>query len=193
MGLMTRLTRSRDFLEENRDATVYAVDQYDSFPRACPRNLIPEIDNIDREWVYPPNKFDFIHCRQVPWLQNMGTMLQESFRCVKPGGWTEISYLLPKPEEGTAWGKWTTLCAEIRSKTGRAFDHSYEVADMMKTAGFEGVRVESVFFCAGKYSEYDVKGLIVLPLRTVLQWSDGDIDKLAKEMEKEVHSTWFIW
>ncbi|KAH6959702.1 S-adenosyl-L-methionine-dependent methyltransferase [Ilyonectria sp. MPI-CAGE-AT-0026] len=185
-----------DFLKENPDVTIYAVDQCDRFPPACPQNLIPEIDGIDRKWTYPSNEFDFIHCRQVPWLQYMNTVLQQCFRCIKPGGLIELSYFEPELENQTAWKKWSILCANIRSKTGRAFNPTEELAERMTAAGFESVRVESVFFYPKDHSRYefmDVKGLITLPLSTVLHSSDAAINELAKEMEQELASILFKW
>lgn len=171
MGLATRLTRSRDFLKENPDATIHAVDQCDRFPPACQRNLIPEIDDIDHKWTYPSNEFDFIHWRQVPWLQYTETVLQQCFRCIKPGGLIEFSYFEPELDNRTAWKEWKKLCADIRSKSGRCFNYTGELAEMMTATGFESVRVESILFCPGDYPGYeliDVEGLITLPLSSAL-------------------------
>lgn len=76
------------------------------------------------------------------------------------------------------------LCQEITKRTGRALEITGEICDLLQTAGFcnaSTARREGTFG-----DEFDVKGQILIPLRTGLGWGIPEINKMAEMMEMEL-------
>ncbi|KAG5304453.1 methyltransferase [Histoplasma capsulatum G186AR] len=60
-------------------------------PRLVPPNVKFIIDDVEDEWGYENDPFDFIHARYLTGtLKNMPRLLEQSFACLKPGGWAEF-------------------------------------------------------------------------------------------------------
>lgn len=51
-----------------------------------------EIDDLELEWTYPENYFDFIHIRNLAQsINDWPKLLSEAYRCLAPGGFIELS------------------------------------------------------------------------------------------------------
>ncbi|QSS52071.1 methyltransferase [Histoplasma capsulatum var. duboisii H88] len=60
-------------------------------PKLVPPNVKFIIDDVEDEWGYENDPFDFIHARYLTGtLKNMPRLLEQSFACLKPGGWAEF-------------------------------------------------------------------------------------------------------
>jgi methyltransferase family protein len=60
-------------------------------PPRVPLNCSFEVDNMELDWTFSPERFDFIHCRDMIGLQDPEKLLRQSYDFLKPGGWVEIS------------------------------------------------------------------------------------------------------
>ncbi|EEH07412.1 conserved hypothetical protein [Histoplasma capsulatum G186AR] len=83
---------------------IWAIEFADLFPSAeflvsrlhsnkcrVPPNVKFIIDDVEDEWGYENDPFDFIHARYLTGtLKNMPRLLEQSFACLKPGGWAEF-------------------------------------------------------------------------------------------------------
>jgi ubiquinone/menaquinone biosynthesis C-methylase UbiE len=57
-----------------------------------PSNVKFEIDDVEQEWTFPQNSFDFIHLRYMSGLiSNWKSVYREAFKCLIPSGQIEIS------------------------------------------------------------------------------------------------------
>jgi SAM-dependent methyltransferase len=57
-----------------------------------PSNVTLEIDDIEDEWTFPQNSFDFIHLRDMSGsISDWKSVYREAFKCLVPGGQIEIS------------------------------------------------------------------------------------------------------
>jgi SAM-dependent methyltransferase len=51
-----------------------------------------EVDDIELDWAYKPDTFDFIHARNLGQsIDDWPRMLQQAFTCLKPGGYIELA------------------------------------------------------------------------------------------------------
>ncbi len=64
-------------------ATVEGLDLSAIQPTYVPPNLKFIIDDIEEEWVYRPNSYDYIHCRHVAQtIKNKPQLLERALRYV---------------------------------------------------------------------------------------------------------------
>jgi SAM-dependent methyltransferase len=51
-----------------------------------------EVDDVELEWAFKPDSFDFIHARNLGQsLDDWLGMLRQAYRCLKPGGYIELA------------------------------------------------------------------------------------------------------
>lgn len=135
---MTQLTCPREFSDKHPASVVTAVDRrLEITPDWLPPNVIPEFDDIDGAWTYESERFDFIHARQLSWLANPNKIVQETLRCLRPGGWFECRRIRARPRPQQHWRTWQTAARRVYETTGRALDCQNTMRDLMEEAGFE--------------------------------------------------------
>jgi hypothetical protein len=77
------LTRD-EVADKYPSAVVEGVDLSPIQPTFVPPNLKFTVDDIESEWVYPPNSFDYIHCRHVAQtIKNKPLLLSRALRYVR--------------------------------------------------------------------------------------------------------------
>ncbi|TDZ15455.1 Secondary metabolism regulator LAE1 [Colletotrichum orbiculare MAFF 240422] len=75
-------------------ASVLGVDLSPIQPDWVPPNVRFEVDDVEAEWVHPPDHFDYIHSRHtVMAIKDWPRLLQRSMEHLKPGGWIELQEL----------------------------------------------------------------------------------------------------
>ncbi|KAL7274176.1 hypothetical protein RUND412_002936 [Rhizina undulata] len=68
-------------------AKVIGVDLSPIQPTWVPPNLTFEVDDIEEDWPYQDNSFDFIHIRtMVGYVYDWPRLYKQAFRALKPGG-----------------------------------------------------------------------------------------------------------
>ncbi|KAI5817571.1 S-adenosyl-L-methionine-dependent methyltransferase [Pyronema omphalodes] len=81
-----------DMADQYPMAEVIGVDLSPIQPAWVPPNCKFEVDDVELEWTYQPDFFDFIHVRNLGQaITSYPRLLQQIYRCVKPGGFVEIS------------------------------------------------------------------------------------------------------
>ncbi|KAF8416451.1 S-adenosyl-L-methionine-dependent methyltransferase, partial [Tirmania nivea] len=79
-----------DFADEHPEAQVTGTDISPIQPSWVPPNVKFEVEDMDREWVYKPNTFDYIHLRSMcGTFRDWDKVLQEAYDKLKPGGYIE--------------------------------------------------------------------------------------------------------
>lgn len=60
-------------------------------PNNVPPNLRFIIDDVEEDWGYEPNPFDYVHARYLSGcLKDWPRLLKQAYDNLKPGGWAEF-------------------------------------------------------------------------------------------------------
>jgi hypothetical protein len=141
------LTRRSDMADTYPSARVIGTDLSPIQPPFVPPNCAFEIEDVNMEWTYPMNHFDFIHVRELfGCVRDWDVFFAESFKHIIPGGYIEIleHSVVPVSDDDTVneqsfftlWGK---TVRELGGKIGKSFDIWEESKARIENAGFVDV------------------------------------------------------
>ncbi|TGZ77534.1 putative methyltransferase [Ascodesmis nigricans] len=83
-----------DFGDSHPESKVTGVDLSPIQPDWASPNVQFEVDDLEKEWTWPQNHFDFIHIRSIcNGIRDYQRLINQSFHHTAPGGWTELSEL----------------------------------------------------------------------------------------------------
>jgi hypothetical protein len=133
-------------------AEVIGVDIANVQPQWLPPNCAFEIDDVERDWIYRPDSFDFIHGREfLLAIRDWSKLIKQSYDHLKPGGWLELSSTLPDAgsdddtiPENSAWVQFTQVFFEIGEIIGASGHAPKTWKAKMLEQGFEDVH-EHIF------------------------------------------------
>ncbi|KAL1995918.1 hypothetical protein VTN49DRAFT_784 [Thermomyces lanuginosus] len=138
-----------DFADLHPQAEVIGCDLSPTQPTLVPPNVKFLVDDIESEWAYEKNPFDFIHARNlVCSIRDFGRLIKQCYRSVKPGGWVEFQDWdgYPYSEDGSLNG---TGLQKYYDEVYGAFEKAgYEVRpgpkleEWFKDAGFVNIQKE---------------------------------------------------
>ncbi|KAL1993329.1 hypothetical protein VTN49DRAFT_3278 [Thermomyces lanuginosus] len=138
-----------DFADEHPQAEVIGCDLSPIQPTLVPPNVKFLIDDIESEWAYENEQFDFIHARTlIISIRDFGKLLKQCYQSVKPGGWVEFQDWdgYPYSEDGSLKG--TGIQRYYNEVYGAFEEAGYEVRpgpkleQWFKDAGFVNIHVE---------------------------------------------------
>lgn len=144
---MKLIVNSSDMADEYPGARVTGVDLSPIQPSFVPPNCTFEIDDMTMPWTYAPERFDFIHIRELfGSIPDWDEFFRQCYRALKPGGYIEVveHSVTPVVDDATmgpehfyrTWGKTVMQAGE---RFGKSFSIWEESADRLKKAGFEEV------------------------------------------------------
>ncbi|KIV97497.1 hypothetical protein PV10_01247 [Exophiala mesophila] len=132
-------------------AQIIGVDLSPIQPAWVPPNVKFEVDDIEDDWTFPENHFDFIFSKVMlaGSIAHFRKYFTQAFRHCRPGGYFEIHeittrissdhYTIP---ENSSIQKWCRLMRQGIQVMGRRLDlHFDKLADLMREVGFEDVHV----------------------------------------------------
>jgi SAM-dependent methyltransferase len=133
-------------------ASVTGVDLSPIQPEFVPPNCSFEVDDINDDWTYPNDHFDFIHIRELfGSITNWDKLLADVYRCTRPGGWVEIversieAYADNRPiPPDHVYHEMNRVAVQMSEETGKSFTIWKEAKSRLLAAGFVDV-VESRF------------------------------------------------
>lgn len=133
-------------------ADVIGVDIAAVQPQWVPPNCSFEIDDVERDWLYRLNHFDFIHAREfLLAIRDWDKLIKQSYDHLKPGGYLELSCSMPEPgsddntiPQNSAWKQFTDVFFEIGEKIGASGRAPKQWKSKLEGQGFEDVH-EFVF------------------------------------------------
>ncbi|MCJ1300456.1 hypothetical protein MMC08_003253 [Hypocenomyce scalaris] len=120
-------------------------------PTWIPPNVKFEIDDVEEEWLYHPNSFDFIHFRFLFLaIKNLPRALDQSMGALKPGGWIELCELdiFPVSIDGSPPESYSHISAFLDTVHQAALRQGCDVKiapkykDLVIRAGYEEVTEE---------------------------------------------------
>lgn len=126
---------------------VTGVDLSPIQPSFVPPNCTFEIDDMTMPWTYAPERFDFIHVRELfGSIPDWDEFFRQCYRALKPGGYIEVveHSVSPVVDDATmdpdhfycTWGK---TVIEAGERFGKSFSIWEESAVRLKKVGFEEV------------------------------------------------------
>jgi ubiquinone/menaquinone biosynthesis C-methylase UbiE len=141
---------------------IWAIDMADIYPSAhvigvdiaavqpswVPANCQFEIEDVENDWLYASNSFDFIHAREfLLAIRDWDRLIEQSFRCLKPGSYMELSSTWPAirsddntlPED-SAYVEVAKIFARIGDAIGAPVDAPLSWMQRLEKAGFEDVQ-----------------------------------------------------
>ncbi|RPA90693.1 S-adenosyl-L-methionine-dependent methyltransferase [Choiromyces venosus 120613-1] len=199
-----------DMAEEFPDAEVIGNDLSKIQPPWAPENCKFEIDDIESDWTYPENHFDFIHLRSLSGcFEDWGMVLSRCYNHTAPGGYIEfqdydciLKSALGTVPNGAVARYWRMVCDAAES-TGRIFQVASTIEGLLKAAGFVDVTVRKELWPLGPWPKDERMkeiGRLTKPglrsafhafasalLTRVLGWTDIQVKELCQEATQEIN------
>jgi SAM-dependent methyltransferase len=80
-----------DFAEVHPESLVIGNDLSPIQPDYIPANVQFVVDDIEDDWTYENNPFDFVHARYLAGsIRDWPRLMRQAFNCTAPGGWVEF-------------------------------------------------------------------------------------------------------
>lgn len=129
------------------EATVIGADIAAVQPMWVPPNLQFEIEDIENDWLWPKDNFDFIHARELIFaIRDWPRLIQQAFDCLRPGGYLELGATVPlvSCDDGTlppntAYKQLETVFFDIGKAMGASADAGLYWKEQMEHVGFVDV------------------------------------------------------
>ncbi|KAL1991241.1 hypothetical protein VTN49DRAFT_5745 [Thermomyces lanuginosus] len=138
-----------DFADLHPQAEVIGCDLSPTQPTLVPPNVKFVVDDIEAEWTYEKNPFDFIHARSlVISIRDFGRLIKQCYRSVKPGGWVEFQDWdgYPYSEDGSFNGtdvqKYYDEVYGAFEKAGYECRPGPKLEEWFKDAGFVNIQAK---------------------------------------------------
>jgi len=113
-----------------------------------PPNCQFEIDDVEEDWPYRPNHFDFVHGRDLMTaVRDWPRLIGQAYAHLKPGGWVQLASTIPDihSDDNTlpldsGYREAGRLYFEMAEKMGAPLDAPRMWAEQMRAAGFINVQ-----------------------------------------------------
>ncbi|KAH6711596.1 S-adenosyl-L-methionine-dependent methyltransferase [Leptodontidium sp. MPI-SDFR-AT-0119] len=151
-------------------AQVQGIDLSPIQPPFVPPNVKFVIDDIEDDWLYPLDHFDYIHCRHVTQtIKNRPRLMDQAFKHTKPGGYLEfqevVFYTFCDDDSMTDPYPFRVFMDNLNvglAKLGGDNLNALKLADEMRQAGFVDVQDVALKIPLGvwpKSKEFKLAGL----------------------------------
>lgn len=86
-----------DMADKHPEARVIGVDIASTQPQWVPPNCEFEIEDIENDWLWRPDSFDFIFGREILMaIRDWSKVIQQAYDHLKPGGYLELASTVAK-------------------------------------------------------------------------------------------------
>jgi len=152
-----------DFADEHPESEVIGTDISPIQPSWVPANVKFEIDDMEEEWTYHDDYFDFIHIRSLSGsFKDWDRVLAQTYKKLAPGGYVEfqdygceiftsdgfqLEGLNPK-HPASDYIHHTTSAA---ARAGRPLVVARGIAERMKNAGFVDIKQQTAIWPVGSW------------------------------------------
>ncbi|RGP69595.1 demethylmenaquinone methyltransferase [Fusarium sporotrichioides] len=208
VGCGTGIWAISDMADLHPSAEVVGVDLSPIQPNFVPLNCRFEVDDINKEWTYAENKFDFIHIRYMTGtVPNWKELLEKAQRHLKPGGWIEHVELWGNAmaDDGTMaedspLKTWVQVFEQIGEKIGNPF--FWDPAEAFQEAGLQNISERKVKVPIGTWPKnkdlkqwgawnrqfllQGLEGFSIRGLTELLGWEYEKAQVFLVDMRKEI-------
>ena len=141
-----------DVADKYASASVIGVDIAAVQPQWIPPNLQFEIEDVESDWLWAKNSFDFIHARELIFaIRDWPKLIRQSLEHLKLGGYLEIAGSVPiigcddgtLPED-TAYAELSKIYFDIGEAIGATAMAPIYWRRQLEEAGFEDIQ-ENIF------------------------------------------------
>ncbi|KAI8712755.1 hypothetical protein NCS52_01374500 [Fusarium sp. LHS14.1] len=191
-------------------AEVVGVDLSPIQPSFVPPNCKFEVDDINKDWTFPENKFDLIHIRYMTGtVPDWTELLKKVHKHLKPGGWVEHVELWgdARSDDETLTPEsplktWVKIFNEVGEKINRPF--FWNPVDPIKEAGFTNITEDKVKVPIGTWPKdkhlkqwgawnrqfllQGLEGFSIRSLTELLGWEYEKAQMFLVDMRKEILS-----
>lgn len=138
---------SIDVSEDYPEASVKGVDLAPTQPTFVPPNCSFEVDDVEEEWTFREESFDFIFARDLIFaIRDWPKLIRQSFDHLKPGGWVEFESIYgvlgcddgSLPADGS-FHKFDKLVQEAAIAFGTPLTDPGKWKEQLEAAGFVNV------------------------------------------------------
>ncbi|TGZ78936.1 S-adenosyl-L-methionine-dependent methyltransferase [Ascodesmis nigricans] len=169
-----------DFGETHPMSEVIGVDLSPIQPTWVYPNVKFEVDDLDKDWTWPKNHFDFIYSRLIcPGIHDWERYVQQMFRHCAPGGWVEIHEWKHAAEcddgsiKGTRIEEYWKWYNQANEKAGFILPDAETIKGHLHKAGFVDIAIRQVASPWGmwprKLSQKIIGGTVAAGLETGLE------------------------
>ncbi|KAF5008110.1 hypothetical protein FDECE_5594 [Fusarium decemcellulare] len=201
-----------EFADMHPSADVLGVDLSPIQPSFVPPNCRFEVDDINKDWTYPNDHFDFIHLRGLTGcLPDWNKFYEKAIKHVKPGGWIEHVELwgVAKTDDDTLKADsplrtWVEIFTQIGDLTGKTFFWDHKAAESVRQAGFVEVSERRIKVPIGTWPKdkklkqwgawnrqfllQALEGFSIRGLTEMLGWKFEDAQLYLSDMRKELNN-----
>jgi SAM-dependent methyltransferase len=148
-----------DFADEYPSAEVIGNDLSPTQPDLVPPNLHFLVDDIEDDWCYEDQPFDFIHARFLAGaIRDWPRLVQQAYNCARSGGWVEFQdwdtflysadqSLLPE----SAVAKFHVMSGGAREAQGYDMKPGRSLERWLREAGFVNVTTHKILLPLGPW------------------------------------------
>jgi SAM-dependent methyltransferase len=129
-------------------ALVTGVDIAPVQPNWAPPNCVFELDDVEDDWAFKRESFDFIYAREfIMAIRDWDRLIRQSYEHLKPGGWLELSASVPDirtdddsiPKD-SAYPQARRILFEMATKMGTPLEAPRSWKDQVERIGFVEVK-----------------------------------------------------
>lgn len=137
-----------DMADKYPSASVTGVDLAPTQPTWVPSNLQFEIEDVEEDWLFRKNSFDFIFGRELLMaIRDWPRLIQQAYDHLKPGGYLELEMTYPKTYcednsidlETSAYAESARLLFECGRQMNVPWEAPLEWKENFKAVGFEDI------------------------------------------------------
>ena len=148
-------------------------------PGMQPDNVKFEVDDVCSPWVYPENRFDFVHIRGLfGSIADWPTLYKEAFKHTRSGAYIEqVEWSVHNRSidgglsPGATLARWSANAVQAGYLTGKTFEIAENMARLIREAGFVDVVEKRFKWPIGPWSS-DPK-MKEIGRWNLLNWEEG--------------------
>jgi SAM-dependent methyltransferase len=137
-----------DMADKYPSAQVTGIDIAPIQPSWIPPNCVFELDDVEEDWSFKKETFDFIYAREfLTAIRDWDRLIRQSFDHLKPGGWLELSATVPdiRSDDNTipkdsAYLEAGKIFFEMAHKMGSPLEAPRSWKEQVERNGFVDVR-----------------------------------------------------
>ena len=148
-----------EFADDFPTSEVIANDLSPTQPNFVPPNLQFLVDDIEDQWLYEDQPFDFIHARFLAGaIRDWPKLMTQAYNCTRSGGWVEFQdwdTFLYSPDHSlppdSAIAKFHTMSGYVREEQGYDMKPGRSLETWLREAGFVNVMARKLLIPLGPW------------------------------------------